>query len=468
MAASFYFYDLETSGFNPRAARIMQFAGQRTTLELAPVGQPDNYLIKLTPEVLPDPSAILITGITPQQTIADGVSEAVFLKKFFNDISGDTIFVGYNSVRFDDEFMRYLMWRNFYDPYEWQWQNGCSRWDLLDVVRMTRALRPEGITWPMDSEGRPANRLEMLTAANKINHVGAHDALADVNATIAVARLIKSKQPKLFDYLLKCRDKKAVGELVNSGQPFVYTSGKYPSEFQKTTVVTKLADAGSSVLVYDLRQDPADFIKLKPKELVERWAFTKDENAPPRLPVKTLKFNRCPAIAPLGVLDEGSQKRLGLAPEVIEANRSRLALAGDFASRVLEALSLMDKERSRKWSGQKLDAEGRMYDEFISDEDKPKLALAREANDKPDFKDKRLSEMWPRYRARNFSEKLTDRERTDWENYCQVKLTAGKEASVISQYFQELAALESTGLSKNQQFLLEELKLYGESLVPLE
>ncbi|MGH7239990.1 MAG: exodeoxyribonuclease I [Candidatus Saccharimonadales bacterium] len=468
MAASFYFYDLETSGFNPRSARIMQFAGQRTSLELEPIGQPDNYLIKLTPDVLPDTSAILVTGITPQQTIADGISEAEFLEKFFDDISSDTIFVGYNSVRFDDEFMRYLMWRNFYDPYEWQWQHGCSRWDLLDVVRMTRALRPEGITWPMDAEGRLANRLEMLTAANKIEHAQAHDALADVNATIAVAKLIKTKQPKLFDYLLKYRDKKTVGELANSGQSFVYTSGKYPSEFQKTTVVTKLADAGSGVLVYDLRQDPTDFINLNPKELVERWAYTKDEKAPPRLPVKTLKFNRCPAVAPLVVLDLASQKRLSLDLKTIETNKKKLAVASDFAKKVVEALKLLDKARDKGWFGQKSNAEGRLYDGFISDNDKLKLAKAREASEKPDFADKRLTEIWPRYRARNYPEKLTAEERAEWEKYCLVMLTAGKEINEMAQYFKELAALGTTNPTKKQQFLLEELKLYGESLVTLD
>src|ERR1700744_3137298 len=146
MANTFFFYDLETSGFNPRSARTMQFAGQRTDLKLKPVGKPVNLLIKLTPDILPDPDAILVTGITPQQTLADGLTEAEFLKFFYEEVvRPGTIFIGFNSVRFDDEFMRFLLYRNFYDPYEWQWKDGNSRWDLLDLVRMTRALRPDGI-----------------------------------------------------------------------------------------------------------------------------------------------------------------------------------------------------------------------------------------------------------------------------------------------------------------------------------
>src|ERR1035437_7390415 len=104
MASNFFFYDLETSGFNPRAARVMQFAGQRTDLALKPVSEPVNVLIKLTPDVLPSPDAVLVTGITPQQTLADGLPEAEFLKLFYDEVvRPDTVFVGFNSIRFDDE-----------------------------------------------------------------------------------------------------------------------------------------------------------------------------------------------------------------------------------------------------------------------------------------------------------------------------------------------------------------------------
>src|SRR5581483_1177295 len=171
MAASFFFYDLETSGFSPRTARIMQFAGQRTDMALQPIGEPVNAFIKLSPDIVPDPEAVMVTGITPQKTLADGITEYEFLKLFYEIIATpDTIFVGFNNVRFDDEFMRFLHYRNFYDAYEWQWKDGRSRWDLLDVVRMVRALRPEGIEWPFAPDGKPSNRLEFMTAVNKLDH----------------------------------------------------------------------------------------------------------------------------------------------------------------------------------------------------------------------------------------------------------------------------------------------------------
>ena len=199
MEQSFFFYDLETSGLGPREDRIMQFAGQRTDLELNSVGEPVNILVKMTDDSLPSPGAINVTGITPQQTLMDGVSEAEFCKFVQEEVfTPGTIAVGYNTVRFDDEFMRAVFWRNFYDPYEWEWKDGRSRWDMLDVVRLTRALRPEGIKWPFREDGKPTNRLELITALNGVEHEHAHDALSDVYATIAIAGLIRTKQPKLF------------------------------------------------------------------------------------------------------------------------------------------------------------------------------------------------------------------------------------------------------------------------------
>ena len=262
MNDSFFFYDLETSGLNAREDRIMQFAGQRTTLELEPVGEPVNILVKMTDDALPSPGAINVTKITPQDTLRDGVSEAEFVEYVMEEIfTPNTVAVGYNTVRFDDEFMRAILWRNFYDSYEWEWKDGRSRWDILDVVRLTRALRSEGIEWPFTEDGRATNRLELITKLNGVAHEHAHDALSDVYATIAVAKLIKEKQPKLFDFLYKIRGKKEVQKLVNleNKMPFVYASGRYSSEFNKTTVAFPLTTGrNGNVLVFDLRYNLED------------------------------------------------------------------------------------------------------------------------------------------------------------------------------------------------------------------
>lgn len=477
MAASFFFYDLETSGINPRDARIMQFAGQRTDMALEPIGDPVNLFVKLTPDVLPEPDAVMITGITPQQTLADGVSEADFLKQFTNEVATpETIFVGYNTVRFDDEFMRFTHYRNFYDAYAWQWQDGRSRWDLLDVVRMTRALRPDGIEWPFTSEGKPTVRLEFMTKVNKLMHDNAHDALADVQATIALAQLIRRQQPKLFDYLLTMRDKKKVADLAFGGQPFVYTSGKYANEFDKTTVAATIAAHPNKggALVYDLRHDPTEFLSLSSEELADRWRWTRDDKAPKRLPVKTLQFNRCPAVAPLGVLQEAdAMKHLELDMTTIEANRQKLASAAEFKENVLKALALMDKQRQTEWMAHPQDVDGQLYDGFFDDHDCRLLSVTRaaapaelDAQLAASFHDNRLHALLPLYKARNYPTTLSSDERQAWETFCAERLQGGGAKSRLNRFAQRLHELgNDPKLSANQRYLLEELQLYAESII---
>lgn len=477
---SFLFYDLETSGFSPREQRIMQFAGQRTDMQLQPIGEPFNFLIKITEDILPDPDAVLLTGITPQMTIAEGITEAEFLKVFVDEISTPgTIFVGFNSIRFDDEFMRFLHYRNFYDAYEWHWADGRSRWDLLDAVRMTRALRPEGIEWPFDSKGAPACRLEMLASVNGLLHEAAHDALSDVQATIALAQLLKSKQPKLFDYLVEMRDKKRVSKLVLGGDPFVYTSGKYASEHDKTTVVTTMAEhpQGNGALVYDLRHDPTPFLKMKAEELSEIWKhYCKERPCKhQRLPVKALQYNRCPAVAPMGVLDEQSQVRLDLNLKVIQKHLKMLSSHKKFAEEVVSAIEIMNKKTQERLKLDHTDVDERLYDDFIDNTDKTRMSVVRATGpeemssvDVP-FKDDRLAGLLPLYKARNFPKSLTAEERDLWQKFCEQRLLGGKSNSKAARYFERLGQLaEQKDLSKAKHYLLEELQLYGQSILPVE
>jgi exodeoxyribonuclease I len=476
MAASFFFYDLETSAISPREGRIMQFAGQRTDMDLNPVGKPFDILIKLSEDVLPDPDAIFVTGITPQLTLQEGITEVEFLKVFHEQIATpDTIFTGFNTVRFDDEFMRFLHYRNYYDAYEWQWQDGKGRWDILDLVRMTRALRPEGIEWPI-VEGKPSCRLELITKANGLDHKHAHDALNDVVASIAVAKLIKEKQPKLFDWLFKLRGKNDVKKFVETNQTFIYTSGKYDGGCEKTAVARLLHhDDGKGGIVYDLRYDPAEFLELSPEELAERWRYTKDSAAPARLPVKTMKYNRCPAVSPTGLLsDKDVQERLQATPEMVSANLAKLNAHPGFVANVVKARDLLDDERAEQWSKEKPEPEAALYDGgFFDDTDKKLMSVVRAVEPAElseiagDFHDARLQEMLPRYKARNFSASLTDEERTAWEKYRAQALLDGGTESRLAKFMQKLGELAETESGQEKRYLLEELQLYAESIVPV-
>ena len=474
MAESFFFYDLETSGVSPRNARIMQFAGQRTDMELNPVGEPFNILVKLSDDVLPDPDAVMITGITPQKTLQDGITEAEFFRVFTEQVAEPgTIFVGFNSIRFDDEFMRYGLYRNFYDAYEWQWKDGRSKWDILDLVRTTRALRPSGIEWPFASDGKPANRLEMLTSVNNIDHQDAHDALSDVRATIAIAKLIKDKQPKLFDFMLKNRGKKETEKIVTLNEKFIYVCGMYATEHEKLTVAHSIGahHTKGGVFVYDLRHDPAKYVDKTVNELVDLWKWKKDTEED-RLPVKVLQFNKCPAVAPTTVLLPEDAKRLSIDYDQIGQNLKKLKRSSnDFYKKIIEASKIIDEERVQTAliaDDKNVDAE--LYNGFFHDDDKNYMQKFRVAEadslssfyDK--FDDKRLRALVPLYKARNYPKSLTDEERADWENFRGSKLK-----KLFPKFANRLQALAvQPGVTNNQQYLLEELHLYAESIMPTD
>ena len=471
MPKTFFFYDLETSGLSPQEARIMQFAGIRTDMNLKQLGEPVNVLVRLNDDVLPSPEALMVTGITPQQTQADGYSEAEFAKMLMEDIfTEDTITVGFNNIRFDDEFIRHLFWRNFYDPYEWSWKDGRSRWDLLDVVRMTRALRPEGIQWPVNDKGQPVNKLESLSSANGLDHIKAHDALSDVEALIAVTRLIKDKQPQLYEYLFKLRDKNEIKKLVNldDKQPFVYVSGRLGGEFNSATVAFPLtAGKNGNVVVYDLRYDPEPFLGLNQKDLAKKLYASWEERQKDgfvKLPVKELQYNKAPAVAPLGVLSQSNGwANIDLDEATIVKNRNKLLSVPAFSENLR---SLFENKPDYKKS---TDPEGQLYDGFVPDVDKVRIESVRNASERdladfhPNFVDERLSPLLLHYKARNFPKTLAEDESIAWEKWRSAKITADLPA-----FMKSLTDLVATTTDDNKQFILQELQLWAESVLPAD
>lgn len=437
---TFFFYDLETSGLRPREDRIMQFAGQRTTLELEPIGEPVNVLVKMTDDALPSPSAIQVTKITPQQTLMDGISEAEFARFVTEEIfTPDTIALGYNTVRFDDEFMRALFWRNFYDPYEFEWKDGRGRWDILDVVRLTRAIRPEGIEWPFREDGVPTNRLELITKLNGVSHEHAHDALSDVYATIAVAKLIREKQPKLFEYLYKMREKNEIKRLINLDEKklFVYASGRYENAYNKTTVAFPLTSSrNGNILVYDLRYNLEDL------------------NEEDRLPVKELCFNRCPAVAPLSVLDvNNGWEKIKLDKETVVKNLETLLEHPEFAEK------MRSEFENRPEFPPAAEPEEAIYEGFLDDIDRVKVSAVRNADENkladfhPDFHDARLPELLLHYKGRNFPKSLSETEMEKYEEYRKNRLER-----LAPKFMEELEKV-------TDDFIKEELLLYMQSLL---
>lgn len=437
-------------------------------MNLEPIGEPYNLLVTLNDDTLPSPDALMVTGITPQKTVEEGYTEAQFARMLSEEIfTPETIAVGFNNIRFDDEFIRHLLWRNFHDPYEWSWKDGRSRWDLLDVVRLTRALRPEGINWPLDDKGEPSNRLELITSANGIAHENAHDALADVTALIAVTKLIKQKQPQLYDYLLKMRDKKVVQQLVNvdDKKPFVYASGRYDKEFAKTTVAFPLTTSrNGGVVVYDLRYDPTPFVELDTNELTAKifasWEERQAEDFV-KLPVKELQYNRCPAVAPLGVLEQGNGwRKISLSAEIVQQHQNILLNHPDFAEKLRTIFE--NKPAFKKLP----DPEAQLYDGFLNDRDRIRVEAVRNADEReladfhPEFQDERLAPLLLHYKARNFPRSLSEDDLAQWETWRAQRLQVQ-----LSGFMTALHRLAPTATDE-QQFILQELQLWAESTLP--
>ncbi len=448
--ASFFWHDYETSGIDPARDRPLQFAGRRTDAQLNPVGEPLMLYCRPADDLLPQPDACLVTGISPQQARERGLPEPEFIARI-NAALGrtGTCGAGYNSIRFDDEFTRYTLYRNFFDPYEREWQGGNSRWDLIDVVRLCAALRPEGIEWPLGDNGHTTFRLERLTAANGIAHMQAHDALSDVDATIALARLLMQRHPKLFAHALALRSKHFAATQLNTATmaPVLHVSSKIPASRNCLALIMPIAmhpKNSNEVLSFDLSADPEPLLELDAEALRERL-FIGQADLPEgmaRIALKGVHLNKSPMLAPLSVLREGDAARLQLDLDRALANRQRLLAAQEtLVPKVRQVFTTAPREAG--------DAELSLYAGFLKDADKARCARVRAsapeqlAQHEGRFEDPRYNELLFRYRARHFPETLDADGRARWADFREHKLLrdSGLASITLPQYRERLAAL---------------------------
>ncbi len=472
MNPTFFWHDYETFGRVPRRDRPAQFAGVRTDAELHEIGEPVMWHCQPAPDTLPDPESCLLTGILPQHCLEKGLPEHAFAAAIEAQLAlPGTVGVGYNSIRFDDEVTRFLFWRCLMDPYAREWQNQCGRWDLLDVVRCTWALRPEGITWPVHEDGRPSFKLEHLTAANGLSHEAAHDALSDVRATIALARLIKQKNPRLWDFCLQLRGKQAVRDQIGIGRPFVHLSGMYPVERGCLAVVWPLAPHPTNrneLIVWDLSQDPAQLEGLDADTLRLRL-FTRQDDLPEgmtRLPVKTLHVNKSPIVI-------GNLKTLGAAAERWQLDLPLALRHAEHAARVAPLVEpLWAQVFARPGANTPLDVDEDLYGGFLSPDDRRQLDRLRAlspqalAARRPAFEDPRLEELLFRYRARNFPDTLDEEEQHRWQEHRSARLHDGAGGSTtLAAFFERIDELAESA-DDRQQALLEALYDYAEGIAP--
>jgi exodeoxyribonuclease-1 len=476
MTNSIYWYDYETFGIDPRFDRLAQFGGIRTDEDLNIISDPLVIYCKPANDMLPDPQACLVTGITPQKALADGLIESEFINIIHKEFSHPgTCIAGYNNIRFDDEFTRNSLYRNFFNPYAHEWQHGNSRWDLIEIVRLTRALRPEGIQWPIGDNGRPSIRLELLTKENNISHEAAHDAMSDVYATIEMARLIRDKQPRLYDYMYNHRKKAAVSQLFNlrTHEALLHVSSRYSAERGAIAMVMPLCmhpTNKNSIVVYDLSNDPADFITIDAEEVAARL-YTRAEDLPEgihRIPLKEVHINKCPVVVPLNTMDAASASRLKIDVDACEANRQV----------ILEHIDELSQKTRQVFINQDYpeitDPDAQIYSGgFFSDSDNGRMDRIRKASPKElgnlnlSFDDKRLPEMLFRYRARNFPETLSDDEKQRWDEYRKLRFSDPAQTKrTLNRYLADIEDLQNGPETTGPQLvILQDLINYANQLV---
>lgn len=467
---TFYVHDYETFGISPAYDRPAQFAGIRTDSDFNIIAEPLVIYCKPADDYLPEPEAVMITGITPQEALSKGMNEAEFSRQIHDSFSTpNTCILGYNNIRFDDEVSRNIFYRNFFDPYAYSWQNGNSRWDLLDVMRACYALRPEGIEWPLNDDGLPSFKLEHLTKANGVEHTHAHDAMSDVYATIAMAKLVKQAQPKLFDYLFQLRNKRKVANLIDIAEmtPLVHVSGMFGALRGNTSWIAPLAwhpENNNAVIVCDLAGDMTPLLELDADTLRERLYTRRDELTDDQSPVplKLIHTNKCPVLAPAKTLLPENADRLGIDRQRCLNNLQLLRSSADIREKVIAIFG--DAEPFTPPT----DVDGRLYDGFFSDADRAAMRIIQQT--KPEnlpaldlsFNDNRLETLLFRYRARNYPKTLDDSEQRRWLAHRQAVLTPER----LEQYVQKLEQLAQTHADNAQKLtLLKSLYRYAEELV---
>ena len=465
-AHTFLWHDYETFGIDPRRDRPAQFAAIRTDAQLNPLGEPLMWYCQPSNDYVPDPASCLVTGITPQLAFERGLSEREFAARIEAEMARPgTISVGYNTIRFDDEFTRFLFWRNLIDPYAREWQNQCGRWDLLDVVRMAFALRPEGIAWPTSEDGTHSFKLEQLTRANGLVHEAAHDALSDVRATIALAQLLRQSQPKLFEFALGLHKKDRVASemrlpaTAETARPFLHVSGMFGAERGCLAVMWPLASHPhnkNEILAWDLAHDPSELATLDGEQLRQRL-FTRSADLPEgltRLPIKSVHLNKSPmVVGNLQTLRPELAQRWGidLAQSLVHAQ-----LARDLP----DMSALWPAVFARPPDTEVPDAEQALYSGFVAPGDRHRLSELRAmggeqlAQARTGFDDPRLKELVWRYRARNFADTLSPEEQARWEAHRAARLLDGAGgARTVEQFFGEIDALSETADARAEEIL---------------
>ena len=428
---SFYWYDIESTGTSPRHDRIVQFASQRTDEELKPIGEPYTCLVRVPPEVLLKPGAMLITKLGPKILDEEGIEEWKLLGDLADHLSqGQTCIVGYNNIAFDDEFLRFSMYRNLRPPYEHEWKKGNSRMDLMIVLQLTCALRPEGLNWPI-KDGEPSYALADIAEANGLDTSSAHDAHVDVNLTLGMARLVKQAQPRLWEYAcsLRSRDTALGYTTPLRKRPVLHVSKYYSKQRYCIAPVLPIVmrpERSNELIVVDLASDLSLIVDGTVEELRSKLFRSQEGEDPSQLRpgIHTIAMNKFPIIAPISTLRNEDAERLNIDKQEIGDACVRLNEIPDLPYRLQQVYETPPSFEAPQT------AEEALYEGFLPDEDSKECQEFWKDLDQglpwrdARFSDQRLNDLRSRLKARIAPEAMNSDEKSQYRSFVKTRLTS--------------------------------------------
>ena len=360
---SFVFYDTETTGTNTAFDQILQFGAVKTDHELRELNRFE-IRCRLLPHVVPSPGAMRVTGVTVAQlTDPDLPShyEMVRAIKAKLDEWSPAIFIGHNSMTFDEHLLRQALYKTLHAPYLTN-TNGNSRSDSLRIMQAVNLFQPGILSVPTSDKGRPTFKLDMLALANGHNHVAAHDAMGDVEAMIHMCRILAERAGGHWSNFVRFAQKAAVLDFAEGDEVFFLADIFFGKTYSwMVTTLGPNPDNGSELLVFNLAMDPEDLADLPDERLIGRLAST------PK-PVRALRANACPCV--LSYEDTPEHLR-SQAPDIADLRIRAARIHGDDAlvQRLIAAfLATRDpKEPS-------LHVEEQIYDSFTDNADQTTMS----------------------------------------------------------------------------------------------
>jgi exodeoxyribonuclease-1 len=351
----FVFYDTETTGIDTTFDQILQFAAILADDEL---NELDRFELRcrLLAHVVPSPGALRATHVTPSILVDAALPshyQAICAIADKLRSWSPAVFIGYNSLGFDETLLRQAFYQNLKPTYLTN-TNGNARADALRLVQAASIYAPHSIIVPLTEEGRPTRRLDTIAPANGYNDHDAHDALGDVEATIYMARLVKQRAPHIWDALMPLATKPAVIQRALSGQLLSLTEffkGKPYSWLVVGCGQNPQYDA--QLGVFDLRYDPQEYLDLTVEGLID--VMNSKTKA-----IRCIRGNNQPILLPRKLAQSGLHN-LEVSDQEIEARARLISEASDFRTRIGEAIK-------NRYPEQEASAyvEERIYDGFPS------------------------------------------------------------------------------------------------------